>query len=113
MALVENRFGGDGLYILDEPEAALSPKKQLLLLAHMERLVREKRSQFLVATHSPILMGYPDALILLLDSKGIRPVGYEETEHYQVTHAFLQSRASFFKHLFQKRDDAEESLDPQ
>ena len=71
---------------------------QLVLLAHFWRLVRAG-SQLLVATHSPILMGYPEATIFQLDGKGIAPVPYEDTDHYQVTRAFLLQRGSFFKHL--------------
>lgn len=87
--LVMHRFRGEGLYLLDEPEAALSPSRQLSLLARMHDLVR-MNSQFLIATHSPILMAYPGAEILLLDGSGApRPVRYEDTEHYAITKAFL------------------------
>jgi predicted ATPase len=99
LALVQHRLHGDGLYIFDEPEAALSPKRQLALLARMHELVRE-RSQFIIATHSPILMAYPNALIYQLDENGIRQVRYEDTEHYQITHEFLKSPERYFKHLF-------------
>ena len=87
-ALVENRFGGDGLYILDEPEAALSPVRQLALLARLHELVNA-HSQFIIATHSPILMAYPDADIYQIDEHGLAKTAYEETEHYAVTRAFL------------------------
>ena len=101
LALVRNRFGGDGLYILDEPEAALSPNRQLAMLALMYDLVERRRSQFLVATHSPILMAYPGATIYHLDpSGGIRRIAYEDTDHYQVTRDFLAHRERYFKHLF-------------
>jgi predicted ATPase len=105
LALVRNRFGGDGLYILDEPEAALSPNRQLSLLALMHDLVERRRSQFLVATHSPILMAYPGATIHHLDAAGgMRRIAYEETEHYRLTRDFLDNRERYFKHLF--ADDA-------
>ena len=107
MALVRNRFGGEGLYILDEPEAALSPSRQLVLLAHIDRLVRDAASQFVIATHSPILMGYPDATIYLLDSGGIRAIPYEETEHFQVTRNFLNRRQTFLDVLLAE-DEAED-----
>ena len=84
LALVNERFGPDGLYIMDEPEAALSPQRQLALLAAFERLVRQDRSQLLVATHSPILLAYPNARIYLLDDDGVRQVEYEQTEHFLV-----------------------------
>ena len=88
-ALFTHRLGGPGLYLLDEPEAALSPSRQLAFLSRLHELV-EAGSQFLIATHSPILMGYPDAVILLLDAAGApRPVAYRDTEHYQVTRNFL------------------------
>ncbi len=86
--LLSERFGGGGLYLLDEPEAALSPSRQLSALALVHRLVREK-AQFVIATHSPILMAYPNAFIYLLSEDGIRRVAYRETEHYQVTRDFL------------------------
>ena len=99
LALVQNRFGGEGLYLLDEPEAALSPSRQLTLLCEMRQLV-EMGSQFLVATHSPILMAYPEAQILLLDEAGIRPIAYKDTEHYQLTKAFLENPERMIKRLF-------------
>jgi len=100
LALAKHRFGGNGLYILDEPEAALSPQRQLSLLSIMHRLVEHERSQFLVATHSPILMAYPGALIYQLGPEGISRVAYEETEHFQLTRDFLNGRERFFRHLF-------------
>ena len=93
------RFGGDGLYILDEPEAAVSPTRQLAMLVRMHDLVRQ-RSQFIIATHSPIIMAYPDAQILLLDDNGIAPVRYEDTEHFVVTREFLNDRSRMFAELF-------------
>lgn len=99
LAVFMDRFYGGGFYILDEPEAALSPTRQLSVLTRMHDLVREQ-SQFLIATHSPILMGYPDADILLLDEDGIRRVEYEETEHYFITREFLQNRERMLRELF-------------
>jgi predicted ATPase len=100
LALAKNRFGEDGLFILDEPEAALSPQRQLSLLALVHDRVTRARGQFLIATHSPIVMAYPDATIYHLGAEGIRPVPYEETEHFRITSSFLASRESYFKHLF-------------
>lgn len=100
LAVFMDRFFGAGLYILDEPEAALSPSRQLSVLTRMHDLVRQQ-SQFLIATHSPILMGYPGADILLLDEDGIRRVAYEETEHYFITREFLQNRERMLRELFQ------------
>ena len=90
LALVQNRLGGNGLYLFDEPEAALSPMRQLTLLSEIDRLVKSG-SQLLIATHSPILMAYPGACILELSQQGIRRVEYRETEHYRVTREFLEN----------------------
>ena len=88
-ALVENRLGGQGLYLFDEPESALSPTRQLAMLEQMHRLVRAD-SQLIIATHSPILMAYPDSVIYAFSAEGIRTVSYEETEQYRVTLDFLR-----------------------
>jgi predicted ATPase len=88
MALLVHRLGGGGLYLLDEPEAALSPQRQLALLRRMHELLQQG-SQFIIATHSPILMAYPDASILQFSAEGIARTEYQETEHYQVTKMFL------------------------
>ena len=103
LALVTNRFRGDGLYILDEPEAALSPQRQLAVLSRIHDLV-EEGSQFIMATHSPILMAYPNAQIYQLSTDGIEPVAYEDTEHYQVTRTFLASPERMFRQLFSRED---------
>lgn len=88
LATIQNRFFGNGLYILDEPEAALSPARQLTLMRLIGELVKDN-SQFIIATHSPILMAFPDAEILLFSDDGISPIGYRQTEHYQITKQFL------------------------
>jgi len=88
LALMMQRFGGQGIYLLDEPEAALSPQRQLAVLSRIHDLILDD-SQFIVATHSPILMAYPDAQIWQCDGEGIRPIAYEDTEHYQVMRSFL------------------------
>jgi predicted ATPase len=100
LTLMMERFRGDGLYILDEPEAALSPNRQLAMIARMHQLVRDA-SQFLIATHSPILMAYPDATILSCDGDAIHEVAYEETEHYTVTRDFLNHRRVMLKELLE------------
>jgi predicted ATPase len=92
LSLMLHRFGGNGLYILDEPEAALSPSRQLAVLRRIHDLVQAK-SQFIIATHSPILMAYPRAKILLLGESGFSEVRYEETEHFIVTKEFLNNPA--------------------
>ncbi len=99
LSLMLNRFRGSGLYLLDEPEAALSPSRQMTLLARMHSLVMEG-SQFIIATHSPMLMAYPNAQILLLDG-GIKPVEYKQTEHYQITRSFLEAPERMLRILFE------------
>lgn len=88
MSLLQHRFSDKGLYILDEPEAALSPQRQLAALARMHELV-QGGSQFLIATHSPILMAYPDADIYQFDESGISKIAYEDTDHFNITRNFL------------------------
>ncbi len=100
LALAKNRFRGNGLYILDEPEAALSPSRQLAMLRIVDDLVVRRNSQFLIATHSPILMAYPHATIYEFGADGIRATAYAETEHYRLTRDFLASPATFLRKLF-------------
>ncbi|MGE5397087.1 MAG: AAA family ATPase [Chitinophagales bacterium] len=100
LSVVMNRFGGHGLYILDEPEAALSPLRQMSLLSRIHDLVQQK-SQFIIATHSPIIMGYPEAHILQLHSDGFTKVNYEETEHYNITREFIVNREKMIKILLE------------
>lgn len=88
LALLMNRFRGEGLYILDEPEAALSPQRQLAALARMHQLAKAG-SQFIIATHSPILMACPDALLYACTAAGPTCVKYSDTDHYQVMKDFL------------------------
>jgi predicted ATPase len=99
LALMTHRFRGKGLYILDEPEAALSPKRQLLMLRRIRQLVRQD-SQFIIATHSPILLAYPNAKILLLDERGYLAVDYKDTEHYQLTRHLLNDTDAVLKTVF-------------
>lgn len=100
LALIQNRFGGEGLYLLDEPEAALSPTRQLTLLGEMHQLVGQN-SQFIIATHSPILMAYPGARIYELSENGIASVEYRETEHYQLTRRFLENPERMLRYLLE------------
>jgi predicted ATPase len=97
-ALLSHRFRGHGLYILDEPEAALSPRRQLDVIRLMHGLIK-RNSQFIIATHSPILMAYPHATIYVLDTSGFKEARYEETDHYQVIAEFLNHRDRFFNDL--------------
>lgn len=91
--VTENRFRERGLFILDEPEAALSPRRQLVLLNRLHRLI-ERGSQIVMATHSPILMAYPDATLYLLNEAGIQAVRYEDTGHFRVARAFFDDPAA-------------------
>nr|WP_174416622.1 AAA family ATPase [Terribacillus goriensis] len=95
------RFSGNGLYILDEPEAALSPIRQLSMLARIDELV-EEGSQFIISTHAPLLMAYPDAKILQLDAEGIDEVQLEETQHYSIMKQFFEDRGRLLHHLFRR-----------
>lgn len=93
-----NRLGPRGFYLLDEPEAALSVQGELALIRRIHELVHQ-HSQFVVATHSPILLGYPDAAILELSDKGISRVTYDETQQVELTRAFLDDPQRFLRHL--------------
>lgn len=87
-ALMNHRFGGQGFYVLDEPEAALSPTRQLAMISRMHQLVQQK-SQFIIATHSPILMAYPNSRIVQVTAQGLQQVSLEETEHYVIAKRIL------------------------
>jgi predicted ATPase len=100
ISLVKHRFGPKGLYVLDEPEAALSLRGNLALMRRMHDLVAEG-SQFIVSTHSPILLGYPGAKIYVLSDNGIAETRYEETEVVALTRSFLDDRERFLHHLFE------------
>lgn len=98
MTLMEHRFGGHGLYILDEPEAALSPSRQFKMLKLLHNLTAQS-SQFIIATHSPILLGYPDAVIYVAGPNGLQLTAYEDTEHYKLTKHFLDDRHEILEEL--------------
>lgn len=100
MSIVNNRFGGNGLYILDEPEAALSPMRILELMVAINELVK-KDSQFIISTHSPILMSFPDADVFELSKTGIEKVDYRQTEHYRVTKDFLERPERMLRYLLE------------
>jgi predicted ATPase len=90
MAVLLHKLRGNGIYLLDEPEAALSPSRQLAALSAIHQLV-EDSSQFIIATHSPILLAYPNAKIILFDRSGLSEVAFEDTEHFAVTKDFLNN----------------------
>jgi len=97
-ALMAHRFRGKGVYILDEPEAALSPSRQMAMLTLIHSLIK-KESQFIIATHSPIILAYPDADIYELTEKNIYKSKYEDTEHYSMTIDFLRNYEFFLEKL--------------
>lgn len=98
LALAQGSFKPNGLYLLDEPEAALSPQRQLTLLIEISRLAKQG-AQFIIASHSPILLGIPDAKILSFDDGAIHECDYLDTESYQVTEMFINNREYFLKRL--------------
>lgn len=100
-SLFMNRFTGHGFYILDEPEAALSPSRQMSLMIRLHELA-EKGSQFIIATHSPLLLAYPNALVYELNSDGIAEIPYEQTECFQTVRAFMQSPERMLRNLFEE-----------
>jgi predicted ATPase len=98
LELMQNRLGG-GLYLMDEPESALSPQRQLTLLAMIADRVKQGKSQFVIATHSPVLLTYPGATILSFDGQQLEPIELEETSHYTITKGILERPESYWKHL--------------
>ncbi len=103
LSIVQNRFFGNGIYILDEPEAALSPMRLLTLMTEINELVK-KDSQFIIATHSPILLAFPDADIFEFTENGIHKVDYEQTEHYKITKSFLDNPQKMLHYLLDEKD---------
>lgn len=107
LALFENRIE-DGIYLLDEPEAALSPGRQLTFLSILHQLASTKVAQFVIATHSPILLTLPDATVLSIEEGQIREVSYRDTEHFQLTRNFLNAPERYHRHLFRVEPDTED-----
>lgn len=99
LSLFLHRFRGKSIFLLDEPEAALSPSRQLTFLRIIHDLTLNGDTQFIIATHSPILLGFPDADILSFDGDQISRIDYETTDHYQVTKYFLNNRSKFMSEL--------------
>lgn len=104
LAIAQNHFNADGLYLLDEPEAALSPQRQLTLLLEINECVR-RNSQFIIVTHSPILLGMPECEILSFDQGTIHPVSYEETDSYRITSLFVNQRERFLRQLLSEDEE--------
>src|SRR5262249_17710057 len=109
LAILRNRIRS-GLLLFDEPESALSPQRQLALLAHKSALVATGTSQFIIATHSPILLTFPGAQILSFDGDALRPISLEDTSHFQITNGILQNPTVYCKHLNEKADAPNEPL---
>lgn len=101
MTLFTTRFKGKGLYLLDEPEAALSPMRQLSFISRLHQLVNQN-SQFIIATHSPVLLAYPQAWIYLFDDKGMHKIAYEDTEHFQTMQYFFNHYQMMLKELMKE-----------
>ncbi|QAS52992.1 AAA family ATPase [Halobacillus litoralis] len=99
-AAFTNRFQGNGLYILDEPEAALSPLRQMSMLSRIHELV-EEGSQFIISTHSPIIMAYPSSKIIQLSEEGMKETNLEDTDHYRTMKQFFEDKDRLLHHLFQ------------
>lgn len=101
LALTQKQLRPDGLYLFDEPEAALSPQRQLTLLMEIYECAKNG-SQFIIATHSPILLGIPDAQILSFDDGKIHPCKYEDTESFRITEMFINNRERILRMLLEK-----------
>ncbi len=99
ITLFQNRFKQKGIYLLDEPEAALSPQRQLAFLRTIWELEHTGKAQFIIATHSPILLSYPNSCILSFDEKALMPKEYQDTEHFQLTRDFLNNPKAFLDKL--------------
>ncbi|MFT7617157.1 MAG: putative ATPase [Planctomycetota bacterium] len=103
LSVIQNRFK-KGLFLLDEPESALSPQRQLTLMAMMYQLTSKKKSQFIVATHSPTLLTFPGARILSFDGTEIVPIDLQDTSHYQITRGILENPEQYWQHLRVEED---------
>jgi predicted ATPase len=90
---------------VDEPEAALSPQRQLAFLGILHELTRAGTAQFIIATHSPILLAFPGATILSFDGDGLDSIAYRDTDHYRITRDFLEAPERFFRYLFDDGND--------
>ena len=101
MALLTNRFGGRGFYVLDEPEAALSPQRQIAFLKRLHQLVRDD-SQFVIATHSPMILAYPDAWIYHMTSDGPRRTDWDALEHVRLTRDFLMYPEAYLYEIMEE-----------
>lgn len=99
MSFFTSRYRIKGLYLLDEPETALSPRSQLELLALIRKTAESGHAQFIIATHSPILLACPDACIYTFDESPLRRINYEDTEHYRIYREFMKDRTRYLKRI--------------
>jgi predicted ATPase len=99
LQILQTRILNKGIYLLDEPEAALSPLKQLSLIAFILEVLKSRKAQFIIATHSPILMGIPGATLYEIQDDGMRQVEFKDTEHYRITKGFLDNPDSYLRHF--------------
>jgi predicted ATPase len=97
--ILQTRIGDKGIFLLDEPEAALSPLKQLSLISLILQIIKNKNAQFIIATHSPILMGIPGATLYQIQEDAMQMVDYKETDHYRITKTFLDNPEYYLRHL--------------
>jgi len=102
LAFFNNRLGNEGFFIFDEPEAALSPQRQLSLLSILHQMCKNPDFQCIIATHSPLLLAYPGATIYSCDSDRLTPIAYKETDHYKITKQFLDNPERFLNYLFEE-----------
>ncbi len=99
LKILQTRIGDKGIFLLDEPEAALSPLKQLSLISLIVEIVKNKNAQFIIATHSPILMGIPHAVLYEIQENAMQKVDFKETDHYRITKTFLDNPEYYLRHL--------------
>ena len=102
LSFFQNRLGNGGFFIFDEPEAALSPQRQLSLMVIIHEMCKNSNAQFIIATHSPILLAYPEATIYSCDSDKLEAIAYKDTEHYKITKQFLDNPDYYLHHLFKE-----------
>ncbi len=105
LSFFKNRLGNGGFFIFDEPEAAFSPQRQLTLLSIIHDLSTKTDSQFIIATHSPIILAYPNATIYSCDTGILKKIDYKDTDHYQITKHFLDNPERYFRHLFEEQKE--------
>ncbi|NLR67402.1 AAA family ATPase [Chitinophaga varians] len=99
LKIIGEHISDNGIYLLDEPEAALSPQKQLTLMAYLLDMLKSRNTQFIISTHSPILMGIPGARLYEIQEEGIQQVDFRDTEHYRITHSFLNNPEMYLRYL--------------